>query len=95
MRYLCVRQLTAGGTTYHPGEIIPDGVILPERSKKLAGSGYVSVWSEETGLAQGNSKRIKGKAKRQVKKPFSSEEDLGKSGGKKGSGDKESKGTGA
>ena len=42
MQYLCEKQLTAGEVTYHPGEMIPDGVILPERSGKLIGSGYIS-----------------------------------------------------
>lgn len=42
MRYWCEKQLTAGEVTYHPGEIIPDGVILPERSSKLIRSGYIS-----------------------------------------------------
>ena len=35
MQYLCLKQLTAAGTTYYPGNIVPDGVILPERSSKL------------------------------------------------------------
>lgn len=48
MRYLCTKQLTAGGETYYPGEIIPDGVILPERSGKLLRSGYISEVSEES-----------------------------------------------
>lgn len=42
MQYLCRKQLTAGKATYHPGEIIPDGVILPERSGKLIRIGYIS-----------------------------------------------------
>lgn len=42
MQYLCEKQLFAGGVTYHVGEIIPDGVILPERSGKLMKSGYIS-----------------------------------------------------
>lgn len=42
MQYLCVKQLTAGGTVYYPEEVIPDGVILPERSAKLIKSGYLS-----------------------------------------------------
>lgn len=42
MQYLCVKQLTAGGTTFYPGDIIPDGVILPERSSKLARNKYIS-----------------------------------------------------
>lgn len=48
MRYLCTKQLTAGGETYYPGEIIPDGVILLERSGKLLRSGYISEVSEES-----------------------------------------------
>lgn len=48
MRYLCTKQLTAGGETYYPGEIIPDGVILSERSGKLLRSGYISEVSEES-----------------------------------------------
>lgn len=48
MRYLCTKQLTAGGKTYYPGEIIPDGVILPERSGKLLRGGYISEVSEES-----------------------------------------------
>lgn len=48
MRYLCTKQLTAGGETYYPGEIIPDGVILPERSGKLLRSGYISEVSEKS-----------------------------------------------
>ena len=42
MQYLCVKQLAAGGTVYYPGEVIPDSVILPERSAKLIKSGYLS-----------------------------------------------------
>lgn len=49
MGYLCVKQLTAGKVTYHPGEPIPDGVILPKRSGKLLKSGYISEINEKTG----------------------------------------------
>lgn len=42
MQYLCEKQLTAGGVIYRPGELIPDGVILPGRSGKLIGSGHLS-----------------------------------------------------
>lgn len=42
MQYLCEKQLTVGGVAYHPGEIIPDGVILLQRSGKLIRSGYIS-----------------------------------------------------
>ena len=48
MQYLCIKQLTAGGRTYNPGNIIPDGVILPERSSKLIKNGYISKVNEET-----------------------------------------------
>ena len=47
MQYLCVKQLTAGNTQYHPGEIIPDGIILPERSGKLIKSGYIKEFNAE------------------------------------------------
>lgn len=47
MQYLCTKQLTAGGEDYHPGEVIPDGVILPERSGKLMKSGYLSALKTE------------------------------------------------
>lgn len=42
MQYLCEKQLTSGGKTYYPGNIIPDGVIFPERAGKLKKSGYIS-----------------------------------------------------
>lgn len=42
MQYLCLKQIAAGGKTYCPGDVIPDGVVLPERSGKLIGSGYIS-----------------------------------------------------
>lgn len=48
MRYLCTKQLTAGEKTYYPGEIIPDGVIIPERSGKLLRSGYISEVREKS-----------------------------------------------
>lgn len=41
MPYFCAKQLTVGGVEYHPGEIIPDGAILPERSGKLLRNGYI------------------------------------------------------
>lgn len=47
MQYLCVKSLTAGGVLYHPGEILPDGVILPKRSGKLLKSGYLSEIEQE------------------------------------------------
>ena len=35
MQYLCKKQLIFGEKTYYPGDIIPDGVVFPERSIKL------------------------------------------------------------
>ena len=43
MKYLCERQLTLGGSTYNPGDIIPDGVVLDSRAGKLENSGCISV----------------------------------------------------
>lgn len=43
MQYLCERQLVLGGSTYNPGDIIPDGVVLDSRAGKLENSGYISV----------------------------------------------------
>lgn len=47
MQYLCEKQLTAGKKTYYPGNIIADGVILAERSKKLLKNGYISRIDQE------------------------------------------------
>lgn len=46
MQYLCVKQLTFAEKTYYPGDIIPDGVILPERSLKLLRSKHISEINE-------------------------------------------------
>lgn len=43
MQYLCERQLVLGGSTYNPGDVIPDGVVLDSRAGKLENSGYISV----------------------------------------------------
>lgn len=43
MQYLCERQLVLGGSTYNPGDTIPDGVVLDSRAGKLENSGYISV----------------------------------------------------
>lgn len=55
MHYLCEKQLFAGGVTYHVGEIIPDGVILSQRSGKLMKSGYISELNLE--MPEGSSSR--------------------------------------
>ena len=43
MQYLCEKQLVLGGSTYNPGDIIPDGVVLDSRAGKLENSRYISV----------------------------------------------------
>lgn len=57
MQYVCRRQLTAGGMTYYPGMIIPDGVILPVRGEKLLKCGYLSKLEEEQWTVPGNTSR--------------------------------------
>lgn len=47
MQYLCKKQLVVGGITYYPGNIVPEGVILPERSLKLIKSNYISEINKE------------------------------------------------
>ena len=41
MQYLCVKQLVLGGTTYNPGDIIPDGVVISQISSSLLRNGYI------------------------------------------------------
>lgn len=53
MQYLCRKQLPAGGETYRPGEIIPEGIILPERALALEKMGYISK-VEPKGLFAGD-----------------------------------------
>lgn len=50
MSYLCMKQLTIAGKTYYQGESIPASVILPERSRKLLKSGYLSEQKEIGGI---------------------------------------------
>lgn len=52
MQYLCLKQLTAAGTTYYPGDTVPDGVILPERGVVLVGSRYLAE-VDEAALQEG------------------------------------------
>ncbi len=49
MQYVCRKRLTAGGMVYHAGAILPDGVILPERSGKLLKSGYIAELDQGAG----------------------------------------------
>ncbi len=54
MQYLCERQLVLGGSTYNPGDIIPDGVVLDSRAGKLENSGYISVIRDTQPLPYGS-----------------------------------------
>lgn len=47
MPYLCKKQIVVGGITYYPGDMVPDGVILPERSLKLRRNNYISEINKE------------------------------------------------
>lgn len=51
MQYLCKKQLVVGGITYYPGNIVPEGVILPKRSLKLIKNNYISEIDKEYGKA--------------------------------------------
>lgn len=44
MQYLCRKSLTVGGVKFHPGDRIPDGVVLPERTVVLKRMGYISEY---------------------------------------------------
>lgn len=48
MGYLCVKQLSLGGTTFYPGDAIPDGVVFADRAGKLKKNGYIAEVSERT-----------------------------------------------
>lgn len=49
MGYLCVKQLSLGGTTFYAGDAIPDGVVLADRAGKLKRNGYIAESSAEIG----------------------------------------------
>lgn len=41
-QYVCMKPLKFGDKTYFPGEVIPEGVILPERVGKLVNSNFIA-----------------------------------------------------
>lgn len=49
MSYLCRKGLTISGVEYLPGDIIPDGVILPNRVRTLTAVGMISEVGENDG----------------------------------------------
>lgn len=42
MEYVCTKSISLAGSKYHPGDIIPDGIILDSRVGKLKSSGYIT-----------------------------------------------------
>lgn len=42
MEYVCTKSISFAGAEYHPGDIIPDGIILASRVGKLKRSGYIT-----------------------------------------------------
>lgn len=42
MEYVCTKSISLAGAKYHPGDIIPDGVVLDSRVGKLKSSGYIT-----------------------------------------------------
>lgn len=59
MQYLCTRQLTAGGITYRPGELLPDGAVLPDRSRKLMKSGYIADLNQSSQYSKKETVNVK------------------------------------
>lgn len=49
MSYLCRKGLNISGTAYKPGDVIPDGVILPNRVRTLKAVGMISEVAENDG----------------------------------------------
>lgn len=47
MQYLCRKQISIGGRTYTPGEVIPDGVVLDERADRLKMCKYIAEIKDE------------------------------------------------
>ncbi|MCM1245502.1 MAG: hypothetical protein NC293_07655 [Roseburia sp.] len=42
MKYVCMKPISFAGIEYHPGDVIPDGIVLDSRAGKLKGSGYIA-----------------------------------------------------
>lgn len=58
MSYLCRKGLNISGTSYNPGDIIPDGVILPHRVRTLEAVGMISEVGENTEAPVVNSQPV-------------------------------------
>lgn len=42
MKYVCLKPISFAGVEYHPGEIIPDGIVFDSRAGKLKSNGYIT-----------------------------------------------------
>lgn len=50
MSYICRKTLTISGVLYNPGDIIEDGVILPDRIRSLKTIGMISEIGEHADI---------------------------------------------
>lgn len=48
MGFVCKKSLTLSGSEYHPGDVIPDGIILDSRVRALKTSGHIVEMSVQT-----------------------------------------------
>ena len=58
MSYLCRKGLNISGVAYKPGDVIPDGVILPNRVRTLTAVGMISEVAENTETPVVNSQPV-------------------------------------
>lgn len=58
MSYLCRKGLNISGVDYKPGDIIPNGVILPNRVRTLTAVGMISEVAEENGTPVVNTQPV-------------------------------------
>ena len=58
MSYLCRKGLNISGTAYKPGDVIPDGAILPNRVRTLKAVGMISEVAENDGTPVVNSQPV-------------------------------------
>ena len=64
MEHICVKKLNLGGKDYLPGNVIPEGVILPERVSRLKAYGYVAELADNPSAEADENPPPKAKRKR-------------------------------
>ena len=69
MRYYCEKPLTIGGKRYLKGDTIPEGVVLPERVKKLISAGCIAEKAETAEEARKTLPEQSGKPSKNALKP--------------------------